>query len=50
LWPLVIAVFLVAYIVDTGAVGRLLWACLAGQFGLRVRLAALVVVVLVGGP
>jgi hypothetical protein len=49
LWPLVIAVFLVAYIVDTGAVGHLLWACLAGQFGPRVRLAAWVVVVLVGG-
>jgi hypothetical protein len=51
LWPLIIAVvvFLIAYIVDTGAVGRLIWACLAGQFGPRVRLAAFGVVVLIGG-
>jgi hypothetical protein len=51
LWPLVIAlvVFLMAYIMDTSAVGRLVWACLAGQFGPRVRLAASGVLVLIGG-
>jgi len=40
LWPIIAAavVFVIAYIVDTGAVGRLMWACLAGQFGPRARL------------
>lgn len=40
------AVFLVAFICDTGALARLFWASLAGQVGLLARLAAFAVLLL----
>ena len=40
------AVFVVAFILDTGAVARLFWACLAGQLGQRSRIAALGILLL----
>jgi hypothetical protein len=40
------AVFLVGFICDTGALGRLFWASLAGQVGLFPRLAAFAVLLL----
>src|ERR1700761_1373176 len=50
-WPIIAAVvvFLVAYVLDPGAVARLVAACLAGQFGPRVRIAAFAALALVGG-
>jgi hypothetical protein len=43
-----VVVFLVAYVLDPSAVARLIGACLAGQFGLRVRIASIGVLVLIG--
>ena len=43
-----LSVFLVAYILDTGAVVRLLWAALTGQFGTGSRVAASGIVLLLG--
>ncbi len=40
------AVFLVAFICDTGALARLFWASLAGHVGLLARLAAFAVLLL----
>jgi hypothetical protein len=40
------AVFLVAFICDTGALARLFWACLAGQVGQFACLAAFAVLLL----
>ncbi len=42
-------VFVAAFILDTGAVARLLWACLAGQAGEPARLGAGAVVLLLLG-
>jgi hypothetical protein len=49
-WPVVAAavVFLIAYILDPGAVVHLVGACLAGQFGPRVRIVTFGALVLVG--
>src|SRR5271165_2913586 len=49
LWPIAIlaaGVFLAAYILDTGAVARLMWASLSGQLGQRASIASLVVLLL----
>ncbi len=43
------AVFLVAFICDTGALGRLFWASLVGQVGPYARLAAFGVLLLLTG-
>jgi hypothetical protein len=43
-----VVVFLVAYVLDPNAVTRLIGACLAGQFGLQVRIASLGMLVLFG--
>jgi hypothetical protein len=42
-------VFAMAFILDTGAVARLLWACLKGQLGEPARLGAGTVVLLLLG-
>lgn len=50
-WPIAIiaaGVFLVAYILDTGAVVRLMWACLSGQLGRRACIASLAVLLVLG--
>ena len=49
-WTIIAAVvvFLAAYILDPGAVARLIAACLAGQFGPRVRIAVFAALALVG--
>jgi hypothetical protein len=49
LWPIAAiaaGVFLAAYILDLGAVARLMWAGLSGQFGQRACIASFAVVVL----
>jgi hypothetical protein len=40
------AVFVVAFICDTGGLARLFWACLTGQVGQLARLAAFAVLLL----
>ncbi|PPQ29659.1 hypothetical protein [Rhodopila globiformis] len=49
-WPIgaAVVVFLAAYILDTGAVIRLIGACLAGQFGPPVRIVAFAALGLLG--
>jgi hypothetical protein len=49
LWAIaVVGVFLAAYVLDPGAVAGLIWACLAGQFGQRARIASFSVLVFGG--
>jgi hypothetical protein len=51
LWPIAViaaGVFLAAYILDLGAVARLMWAGLSGQLGQRACIASAAVMVLLG--
>jgi hypothetical protein len=52
LWPIAAVaavVFLASYILDVGAVGRLMWACLTGQLGTQARIASIGVLLLSAG-
>lgn len=51
LWPIgaaAVGVFLAAYVLDLGAVARLMWACVSGQLGQRACIASFAVLVLLG--
>jgi hypothetical protein len=51
LWPIgtaAAAVFLAAYVLDLGAVARLMWAGLSGQLGERACIASFAVLALLG--
>jgi hypothetical protein len=51
LWPIAViaaGVFLLAYILDWDSVTALMWACLAGQFGLLVSIISFGVLFLLG--